>query len=213
MEAEAPLFATLTPLLAVVSPHGGVLRPAAAYLAFAQESPFHHYLRMQYADQTFKGLYHWNFFDAAVLLPYFAVMILLSLYGIHRYTMAYQYFKYRRNYKPNPPKPFVELPLVTVQLPIFNEQFVIDRLIEAVCAMEYPPEKLEIQVLDDSTDETCEVPRLSSTVTLPWGTTSFISTAPTGMATRPGPSTPDSNWRRANSWPSSTPTLFRRPNG
>jgi cellulose synthase/poly-beta-1,6-N-acetylglucosamine synthase-like glycosyltransferase len=46
---------------------------------------------------------------------------------------------------------------VTVQLPIFNEQFVIDRLIEAVCAMEYPREKLDIQVLDDSTDETCEV--------------------------------------------------------
>ena len=44
-----------------------------------------------------------------------------------------------------------------MQLPIFNEQFVIDRLIEAVCAMEYPREKLEIQVLDDSTDETCEV--------------------------------------------------------
>jgi cellulose synthase/poly-beta-1,6-N-acetylglucosamine synthase-like glycosyltransferase len=52
---------------------------------------------------------------------------------------------------------FPELPVVTVQLPIFNEQFVIDRLIEAVCAMEYPREKLEIQVLDDSTDETTEV--------------------------------------------------------
>ena len=66
----------------------------------------HHYLRMQYADQTFKGLYHWNWFDAAMLLPYFAVMILLSLYGIHRYTMCYQYFKYRKNYNPNPPRPF-----------------------------------------------------------------------------------------------------------
>ena len=151
------MFATLTPLLAVVSPHGGQVRSAAAYLAFAPEGAFHHYLRMQYADQTFKGLYHWNFFDAAVLLPYFAVMIVLALYGIHRYTMAYQYFKYRKNYNPNPPRPFDELPLVTVQLPIFNEQFVIDRLIEAVCAMEYPREKLDIQVLDDSTDETQEV--------------------------------------------------------
>ena len=132
-----------------------VRRPPISH--FAEESALHHYLRMQYADQTFKGLYHWNFFDAAVLLPYFAVMILLSLYGIHRYTMAYQYFKYRKNYNPNPPATFDELPQVTVQLPIFNEQFVIDRLIEAVCAMEYPREKLEIQVLDDSTDETCEV--------------------------------------------------------
>ena len=130
---------------------------AAAYLTFASPTGLRHYLKMQYQDQTFKGLYHWNLFDAAVLLPYFAVLIVLALYGVHRYTMCYLYFKYRKNYDPNPPCHFEELPRVTVQLPIFNEQFVIDRLIEAVCAMEYPREKLEIQVLDDSTDETCEV--------------------------------------------------------
>ena len=112
---------------------------------------------MQFADQTFKGLYHWNLFDACWLVPYFAVMILLSFYGVHRYTMCYQYFKYRKNYDPNPPRHFADLPRVTVQLPIFNEQFVIDRLIEAICAMEYPHDKLEIQVLDDSTDETTAV--------------------------------------------------------
>ena len=151
------MAATLTPLLALISLPGGVVRSAAAYLAFAPEGALHHYLRMQYADQTFKGLYHWNLFDALVLLPYFAVMLVLSLYGLHRYAMAYHYFKFRKNYDPNPPRQFDELPLVTVQLPIFNEQFVIDRLIEAVCAMEYPHEKIEIQVLDDSTDETCEV--------------------------------------------------------
>jgi len=109
---------------------------------------------MQSTDQTFKGLYHWNPFDAALLIPYFAVMILLAIYGVHRYTLCYLYFKYRKNYDPNPPRHFDELPFVTVQLPIFNEQFVIDRLLEAVCAMEYPREKLQIQVLDDSTDET-----------------------------------------------------------
>jgi hypothetical protein len=75
-------------LLAFASLPGGVLRSAGAYLAFAPEGAFRHYLRMQYADQTFKGLYHWNLFDAAVLLPYFAVMIVLSLYGLHRYAMA-----------------------------------------------------------------------------------------------------------------------------
>ena len=79
------------------------------------------------ADRTFTGLYHWNWFDAAMLLPYFAVMILLSIYGIHRYTLCYLYYKYRKNYKPDPPCHFTELPRVTVQLPIFNEQFVIDR--------------------------------------------------------------------------------------
>jgi cellulose synthase/poly-beta-1,6-N-acetylglucosamine synthase-like glycosyltransferase len=52
-----------------------------------------------------------------------------------------------------------QLPYVTVQLPIFNEQFVIERLIEAVCRLEYPRDRFEIQVLDDSTDETTEVAR------------------------------------------------------
>ncbi len=135
----------------------GWVRGIAVYLAFAPQSGLRHYLKMQYADQTFKGLYHWNFFDACMLLPYFAVMILLSFYGVHRYTMCYHYFKYRKNYHPEPPRHFDQLPQVTVQLPIFNEQFVIDRLIEAVCAFDYPPERLEIQVLDDSTDETREV--------------------------------------------------------
>jgi cellulose synthase/poly-beta-1,6-N-acetylglucosamine synthase-like glycosyltransferase len=130
----------------------------AAFMAFAPQSGLLHYWKsMQNTDQTFKGLYHWNLFDAAVLLPYFAVMIILSIYGIHRYTMCYLYFKYRKNYHPDPPRHFEELPRVTIQLPIFNEQFVIDRLIDAICAIEYPRDKLEIQVLDDSTDETQEV--------------------------------------------------------
>jgi len=148
-------FSTLE--LAAASPLGGLAREVSRFLAFAPQSGFRHYLKMQFADQTFRGLYHWNLFDACMLLPYFAVMIILSLYGIHRYTLCYLYFKYRRNYRPDPPRRFDELPRVTIQLPIFNEQFVIDRLIDAVCAIEYPREKLEIQVLDDSTDETQEV--------------------------------------------------------
>jgi cellulose synthase/poly-beta-1,6-N-acetylglucosamine synthase-like glycosyltransferase len=127
---------------------------AAAVADFFSSNTLRHYLKQQYADTTFKGLYHWNLFDAAMLIPYFAVMILLALYGVHRYTLCYRYYKYKKNYDPNPLRHFDELPTVTIQLPIFNEQFVIDRLIEAVCAIEYPREKLEIQVLDDSTDET-----------------------------------------------------------
>jgi cellulose synthase/poly-beta-1,6-N-acetylglucosamine synthase-like glycosyltransferase len=157
MEGRALFGAIITPLFREFYGLGELLRETAVWLAFAPQGGLRHYLKMQYADQTFKGLYHWNFFDAIVLLPYFAVMILLSVYGLHRYTLCYHYFKYRKNYKPDPPRHFDELPKVTVQLPIFNEQFVIDRLIEAVCAMDYPREKLEIQVLDDSTDETQQV--------------------------------------------------------
>ncbi len=142
---------------AIAGPLGGLLREISGLAAFAPQNSFRHYLKMQYADQTFKGLYHWNWFDVSMLAPYFVVMILLSFYGVHRYTLCYQYFKYRKNYNPNPPRHFDDLPRVTIQLPIFNEQFVIDRLVEAVCGMEYPREKLEIQVLDDSTDETEQV--------------------------------------------------------
>ena len=136
----------------------GLSLRVAAYLALAPQNGLIHYLKaMRSTDNVFKGLYHWNLFDAVLLLPYFAVMIVLAIYGVHRYTLVYLYFKYRKNANPNPNSHFDELPRVTVQLPIFNEQFVIDRLLDAVCAMEYPHDKLEIQVLDDSTDETREV--------------------------------------------------------
>ena len=130
----------------------------AVHLSSPPKNGIVHYLKaMRSTDQTFTGLYHWNLFDAALLIPYFIVMIILAIYGVHRYTMCYLYFRYRKNANPNPGAHFDELPRVTVQLPIFNEQFVIDRLIEAVCAMDYPADKLEIQVLDDSTDETQQV--------------------------------------------------------
>jgi len=152
------LFAALSQINFAAGLLRGLAGQAAAQLAFAPQNGLRHYLKaMQQTDQTFKGLYHWNWFDAALLIPYFIVMIILAIYGIHRYTMCYLYFKYRKNANPNPDSHFDELPRVTVQLPIFNEQFVIDRLIESVCAMEYPREKLEIQLLDDSTDETQQV--------------------------------------------------------
>ena len=118
-----------------------------------------HYLRSHFLDPTFKGLYHANAFDMALLIPYFVVLVLLAFYGMHRYQLVYLYYKYRKNKVTEPESHFAELPRVTIQLPIFNEQYVIDRLVECVCKMEYPREKLEIQVLDDSTDETVEVAR------------------------------------------------------
>ena len=135
---------------------GGFLMrvPQALQVAFFAPNGFRHFLKMQYADQTFKGLYTWNAFDAALLIPYFAVMIVLAIYGVHRYQLVYLYYKHRKDHKPDPPAYFTELPRITVQLPIYNEQFVIERLLEAICAMQYPADKLEIQLLDDSTDET-----------------------------------------------------------
>ncbi|MGH9599567.1 MAG: cellulose synthase family protein [Terracidiphilus sp.] len=136
----------------------GTLPRLVAFLQFGPRNGIVHYFKaMQSTNQIFNGLYHWNFFDASLLIPYFTVMVLLALYGVHRYTLCYRYYRFRKNYNPDPPQHFAELPRVTVQLPMYNEEFVIDRLIEAVCAMEYPRDRLEIQVLDDSTDETQEV--------------------------------------------------------
>ena len=122
---------------------------------------FGHYWKTHYADKTFEHLYRWNAFDTGMLIPYFLVMIVLAFYGIHRYQLVWLYFKNKKTAAKwdEPPMRFAEgqLPFVTVQLPIFNEQFVIDRLIEAVCRLDYPRDRFEIQVLDDSTDETTEV--------------------------------------------------------
>ncbi len=126
----------------------------AAMYFFASQHGLQHYFRTHYADHTFQGLYRWNPFDTALLIPYFAVMVILAFYGMHRYQLVYQYYKYRKNAVREPASHFAELPRITVQLPIYNEQFVVDRLIQACCNLEYPREKLEIQVLDDSTDET-----------------------------------------------------------
>jgi cellulose synthase/poly-beta-1,6-N-acetylglucosamine synthase-like glycosyltransferase len=97
--------------------------------------------------------------DAGTLLwtvCYFFVVLVLSGYGIHRYLIIYLYFK-NRHRKPSSPARFSNLPVVTVQLPIYNEIHVIERLLKAISELEYPIEKLEIQVLDDSTDETYTV--------------------------------------------------------
>lgn len=87
---------------------------------------------------------------------YTFVTVALSLYGFHRLVIIYLYLKHSRN-KPSPTKTFDELPLVTIQLPVFNEKHVVDRLISAVEKLDYPQDKMEIQILDDSTDETVDI--------------------------------------------------------
>jgi cellulose synthase/poly-beta-1,6-N-acetylglucosamine synthase-like glycosyltransferase len=132
----------------------------SAYLmATAAPKGIGQYIRQHFLDKTFQGLYHPNAFDTALLIPYFIVLILLASYGAHRYVLVYLYYKHKKNRTTDPPGYFSDLPRVTVQLPIFNEQFVVERLLEAICRLNYPLEKLDIQVLDDSTDETVAVAR------------------------------------------------------
>src|SRR5437868_7712864 len=87
---------------------------------------------------------------------YLSVLIGLSAYGIHRYFIIYLYLKNRKR-PPVPAGYFEKLPKVTVQLPIFNEMYVAERLLRSVSELDYPQELLQIQVLDDSTDETREI--------------------------------------------------------
>src|SRR5919109_2272319 len=87
---------------------------------------------------------------------YLAVLIGLSAYGVHRYFIIYLFLKHRKR-EPMPLGRFERLPKVTMQLPIFNEVYVVERLLRSVSALDYPRELLQIQVLDDSTDDTREM--------------------------------------------------------
>jgi cellulose synthase/poly-beta-1,6-N-acetylglucosamine synthase-like glycosyltransferase len=95
-------------------------------------------------------------FETLTLATYFFVLVILAVYGWHRYYLVYLYLKHKDR-RPVPAGSFDALPVVTVQLPIYNEMYVADRLIDAVCRIEYPRERIEIQVLDDSTDETVAI--------------------------------------------------------
>jgi cellulose synthase/poly-beta-1,6-N-acetylglucosamine synthase-like glycosyltransferase len=103
-------------------------------------------------------LYQLDAFDWFILIVYFAILTTLAVYGSYRIKQVIDFWRYRR-FVPEPSARFAEadLPRITVQLPLFNELYVVDRLLKAVTAIDYPREKLEIQVLDDSTDETVKV--------------------------------------------------------
>lgn len=105
-------------------------------------------------DDAFSGIYRLSPFDWALLIPYFGILIILSVYGLHRYETMRRYIKYRKNLLQSAPGKFEQLPAVTIQLPLYNERFVVERLLEEITKIDYPRELLQIQVLDDSTDET-----------------------------------------------------------
>src|SRR5438309_3326081 len=98
--------------------------------------------------------------ETLILVLYFFVLIILAVYGWHRYYLVYLYMKHR-NRGPVAGRPLDPAPIITIQLPLYNEMYVADRLIDAVCRIDYPRSLLEIQVLDDSTDETRGIAELA----------------------------------------------------
>jgi cellulose synthase/poly-beta-1,6-N-acetylglucosamine synthase-like glycosyltransferase len=117
-----------------------------------------------FADLVYKTwsnispLYQLDAFDRTILIFYFAILAVLAVYGGYRVKQVIDFWRYRK-FIPEPKGHFAEaeLPFITVQLPLYNEMYVVERLVKAVTQIDYPREKLEIQVLDDSTDETVKI--------------------------------------------------------
>lgn len=97
-----------------------------------------------------------EFLGYVLICTYVAILLGVAAYGIHRYVLLYLYLKHRNAGK-SPLGQFSELPIVTVQLPMYNEDVVAERIIEAACQIDYPLDRFEIQVLDDSTDESAQI--------------------------------------------------------
>lgn len=91
-----------------------------------------------------------------VLVIYFAAVAALSIFGLHRFHLLGLYWRVRARRRPTADVEATTFPTVTVQLPIYNERYVARRLVLAVARMDYPRERLRIQILDDSTDLTRE---------------------------------------------------------
>ena len=91
-----------------------------------------------------------------LVFAYIGVLVTVAIYGFHRYVLVYLYVKHRHNgYQPK--ARFDSLPRITVQLPMYNEDTVAERIIASTCAIDYPLDKLQIQVLDDSTDHSADI--------------------------------------------------------
>ena len=102
--------------------------------------------------------HYWShFLGKIILIAYGFCLILVFFYSILQLSLAITYARNRK--KPKPVKPLNNnfVPFVTVQLPMFNEMYVADRIIEKVSEFDYPRDRFEIQVLDDSTDETVDI--------------------------------------------------------
>ncbi|MEQ9064101.1 MAG: glycosyltransferase family 2 protein [Vicingaceae bacterium] len=97
----------------------------------------------------------------ALILIYALCMLFIFAYSLVQLQLVFHYLKYRKNQKKEEPRAMEKVlenqPFVTIQLPIYNEMYVVERLIDCVAQMDYPKDKLEVQVLDDSDDQTVEI--------------------------------------------------------
>jgi cellulose synthase/poly-beta-1,6-N-acetylglucosamine synthase-like glycosyltransferase len=103
-------------------------------------------------------LYQLDSFDWTILIIYFAILAVLAVYGGYRVKQVIDFWRYRK-FVPQPKARFApeDLPIITVQLPLYNEMYVVERLVKSVSEIDYPRDKFQIQVLDDSTDETVKI--------------------------------------------------------
>ena len=94
--------------------------------------------------------------DIVIIITYTLALLIIFLYSLAQLNLLFNYLKSRKQKDNSPTFDFSkqeEIPHVTVQLPVYNELYVMDRLLDNIAELEYPKDKLEIQVLDDSTDE------------------------------------------------------------
>ena len=103
-------------------------------------------------------LYQLDTFDWTILIVYFTILTVLAIYGGYRVKQVIDFWRYRK-FVPEPKSRFnpEDLPMITVQLPLFNEMYVVERLVKSVTEIDYPRDRFQIQVLDDSTDETVKI--------------------------------------------------------
>ena len=113
---------------------------------------------LKHGRDNISYLYSADSFDLSVIIIYFFILTLLAITGIYRIRMIFQFWRYL-GIKPEPLCRYAEnrLPTITIQLPLYNELYVVERLLEHVVQIDYPRHLLDIQVLDDSTDNTSAV--------------------------------------------------------